>query len=131
MKNILAVVLLSFCCVFSQPVFADTKKSVAEIEKEQLELRIRYLCERTEKLEDRVRKENKTNHAQSAKRVDREYLSKLKKVARRGDVNLWDLVYMEYMNKRSKALEKDKKTYEQKEAEKRKNPWYNPSGLNE
>ena len=51
MKNILAVVLLSFCCVFSQPVFADTKKSVAEIEKEQLELRIRYLCERTEKLE--------------------------------------------------------------------------------
>ncbi len=130
MKRVIAFVLLSFLCVFSQPAFAGKKRTVAEIEKEQLEQKIWYLNDRTDDLEDRVRKENITKHAQSAKRVDRDYLSKLKKVARRGDVELWNMIYQDYMHARKRALAEDQAAYDARQAQKKKNPWYNEPSLN-
>lgn len=130
MKYIIPFVLLSFLCVFSQPAFAGKKKTVAEIEKEQLEHKIWYLSDRTDDLEDQVRKENITKHARSAKRVDRDYLPKLKKAARRGDVDLWNMIYHDYMGARKRALADDKVAYEAKQAQKKKNPWYNEPAHN-
>ncbi len=126
MKHIMAFVLLSFLCVFTLPVSAHKidKERLAEIKKEQIERDIRYLCDRTEYLENQVRKENRANHAQSAKRVDRDYLPKLKKAARHGDFDLWNMIHQDYMSARKSALANDKKAYEAKQAKKKENPWY-------
>lgn len=135
MRHVLAILLVSCLCFFAQPVSAGNgnkgkSKTIAEIEKDQIEQRIRYLIRRTDKLENRVRRENKSNHAQSAKRIDRDYLSKLEKVARRGDVDLWDRIYHDYMRERAAALADDKRAYEAKQAKKRENPWYNEPRVN-
>lgn len=131
MKPIYAAVFLSFLCVLAIPASAhkvklpkDHAKKVAEIEKEQLEHRIWYLLNKTERLENQVRKENRAKHAQSAKRVDRDFLPKLKKAAQRGDEGLWHMIHQDYMHERSIALKNDQKAYEARQAKKKENPWY-------
>lgn len=136
MRHVLAMLMVCCLCVFAQPVSAGhgnkgKSKTIAEIEKDQIEQRIRYLIHRTNKLENRIKRENKSNHARSVKRVDRDYLSKLEKVARRGDVDLWDRIYHDYMRERSSALADDKWAYEAKQAKKKENPWYNEPRVNQ
>jgi len=116
----------------------QAQKQAEQIEKmRQLALRekaeyvarnIRDLREKTHDLKRQIRKENiakKDTVGKYTKRVDDEYLDRLKDIANTGNKEVWYKVRAEYKAARKNAMAKDKKRAEEKNR-KTPNPYLKP-----
>lgn len=137
--------LIFMLCAFmayspAAPVSAGEKedKEAARIERlikiaereraEQIERNIRHLKSKTHDLKREIKNENidkKDTVGRYTKRVDDEYLEKLKKISLTGNKQHWREVHAEYRLARKSAMERDKQRKEKRE-EKKPNPYLKP-----